>query len=74
MSEKYLLARTVAQAMTHFLERNETSIHWVQVIGEDSLVTKPSKAWPVVNDLTRQLALNPTGPCCSIWTPGLFSS
>lgn len=50
MSKKYLLARTVAQAMTRFLERNETSIHWVQVIGEDSLVTKPSKAWPVVND------------------------
>lgn len=44
---KPLLARTVATAMCRFLETNNTSIHWVQVVGESSLEPVPRKMWPV---------------------------
>lgn len=42
-----LPARTVARAMCRYLETNNTSIHWVQVVGESSLEPVPMKMWPV---------------------------
>lgn len=43
---KTLLAHTVAQALTRHLEKENTSIHWINVAGEASLKEVPEKAWP----------------------------
>jgi len=41
-----LYARTVARALTQVLEDSNTTVHWVNVVGESSLDTMPSKVWP----------------------------
>jgi hypothetical protein len=41
-----LMARDVARHLTQVLEKAGTSIHWVGVVGEDSLATDPSVEWP----------------------------
>ena len=41
-----LMSRTVARALTHHLEASNTSIHWVNVVGEDSLKNVAEKRWP----------------------------
>lgn len=46
----YLLARTVARAMTDHLEASDTSVHWVQVVGESNMEANPVKPWPVKTD------------------------
>lgn len=43
---KPLMARTVARALTDHLEISNTSIHWVNVVGEDSLKPMAEKRWP----------------------------
>lgn len=45
----YLLANTVARAMTKHLEVSNTHVHWVQVVGESRLEPKYTKPWPVDN-------------------------
>lgn len=41
-----LMSRTVARALTRHLEESNTSIHWVNVVGESSLQNVAEKRWP----------------------------
>lgn len=45
-TRKPLMARTVARALTRYLEDCNTTIHWVNVVGEDSLARVAEKLWP----------------------------
>jgi hypothetical protein len=40
------MLRTVGRALTRHLEVNNTSIHWINVVGEDSMKNVPEKRWP----------------------------
>ena len=47
---KPLFARTVARALTKVLEAANTSIHWINVVGESSLDDNPTLLWPIETD------------------------
>lgn len=48
---KSLLARYVAHDLFTVLEKAETSVHWVSVVGEDSIEPKPQILWPSDNPI-----------------------
>lgn len=55
-------ARFIARALNAFLEKNDSSVHWVRVIGESGVDSRPRILWPDENHMINIL-LQPERPC-----------